>query len=49
MVMAKEIWHQEALKGAKRNKLSGKFRVMIIDPPYTNTGCKLGYPLLNDD
>jgi N6-adenosine-specific RNA methylase IME4 len=49
MVATKEIWHKEALQGAKRNKVSGKFRVIVIDPPYTNTGCKLKYPLLKDE
>ena len=46
MVETKEIWHKEALVSASRNKVSGKFRVIVIDPPYTNTGCKLKYPLL---
>jgi N6-adenosine-specific RNA methylase IME4 len=49
MVLVKEKWHKEALIGAKRNKVSGKFRVIVIDPPYTSTGCKLGYPLLKDE
>jgi N6-adenosine-specific RNA methylase IME4 len=32
----------------KKKSPQGKFRVMVLDPPFDNTGCKLGYKKLKD-
>jgi 16S rRNA G966 N2-methylase RsmD len=48
IVKQKDFWIQEALKFSKPKSINGKFRVMVIDPPYDNTGCKLGYLKLKD-
>jgi 16S rRNA G966 N2-methylase RsmD len=43
IVRQKDAWMQEALKFSKPKSKNGKFRAIIIDPPFDNTGCKLGY------
>jgi hypothetical protein len=48
IVKQKENWKEEALKFSKTKSENGKFRAIIIDPPYDNTGCKLGYLKLKD-
>ena len=44
----KTEWTEKALEFAKSKDKAGKFRVLIIDPPYNNTGCKLTYPVMKD-
>jgi N6-adenosine-specific RNA methylase IME4 len=37
-----------ALRYAREFSAIGKFRVALIDPPYDNTGCDLGYLTMNE-
>jgi 16S rRNA G966 N2-methylase RsmD len=36
------------LKYSKTKSKNGKFKVIVLDPPFDNTGCKLGYLKLKD-
>jgi 16S rRNA G966 N2-methylase RsmD len=36
-------WHEQALELVQNKSKNGKFKVMVIDPPYEDTGCKLTY------
>ena len=33
---------------ARRSNAKGKYRVVLMDPPWKGTGCKLNYSLLDD-
>jgi len=36
-------WHEKVLELAKDQSKNGKIKVLLIDPPYEDTGCKLTY------
>jgi N6-adenosine-specific RNA methylase IME4 len=41
-------WLKLSLEYAMIVSGKAKFRVMLIDPPYNNTGCKLSYKTMDD-
>ena len=48
VIKHQDQWTKKALTFAKKKSPLGKFRVMVLDPPFDNTGCKLGYKKLKD-
>jgi N6-adenosine-specific RNA methylase IME4 len=42
------IWVPKALEFAMKITPTKKFRVLLMDPPYNNTGCILGYQTMDD-
>jgi hypothetical protein len=41
-------WHEMVLDLIKDKSKNGKFKALIIDPPYEDTGCKLTYQKMKD-
>jgi 16S rRNA G966 N2-methylase RsmD len=41
-------WHEQVLALVKNQSKNGKFKVLLIDPPYEDTGCKLTYNKMKD-
>jgi 16S rRNA G966 N2-methylase RsmD len=48
LVKQYNIWVPKAQEFAGKLTPSRKFRVILMDPPYNNTGCKLGYQTMDD-
>jgi 16S rRNA G966 N2-methylase RsmD len=41
-------WHEKVLHLIKDKSKNLKFKVLLIDPPYEDTGCKLTYKKMKD-